>query len=523
MQFYTLAFVLFLALSLVVYYGVGRAFGRGQWIVLLVVSLVFYAFFGWQNFVFIGTVALSTWLGGLALARYDDQSKKERKLAESRDEKKAIKRRFTRKKRFVLLAMLLLNFGILSYIKYAEVVVGYIAPDVGWSPGILLPLGISFYTFQSISYVVDTYNGKYAPERNFAKYLLFVSFFPQLIQGPINRFDALAHQLFETRSFDARNARHALLQIGYGALKKFAIADILVISVDSIFGNVNPGIPGSVVVAGILMYAVYQYADFSGGIDMVLGFARLFGVEMAPNFKQPYFSISLGDFWRRWHITLGAWMRDYVFYPFALLPGVQGWGKRLTERFGKHIGRTLPACVANLIVFFLVGLWHGAESHFIFWGIYNGVVIAASDLLTPLWDRLNKLLHVNLEGRAHHVFCIVRTFIVVNIGWYFDRIEDPADLAICFYNTLFHFAPGEFVSKITMLVSPQQSVGLLLVIAATCFVFVISVLKERGCDVVSAILDWPVPARGVLYACVILVIATSFLFASGGGFMYANF
>lgn len=523
MQFYTLAFVIFLTVSLVVYYAVGRAAGRGQWVVLLAVSLVFYAFFGWQNFVFIGVVAASTWAGGLAFSHFDALSKQARKQAESRDEKKAIKQRFVRRKRIVLLAMLLANFGILSYIKYAEVLVGYIVPDSGWSPGILLPLGISFYTFQSVSYVIDTYNGKYEPERNFAKYLLFVSFFPQLIQGPINRFDALAHQLFETRSFDARNARHALLQIGYGALKKFAIADILVLAVNDVFGAVDPGLPGSVVVAGILMYAVYQYADFSGGIDMVLGFARLFGIEMAANFRQPYFSISLGDFWRRWHITLGAWMRDYVFYPFALLPGVQRWGKWLTQRCGKHIGRTLPACVANILVFFLVGLWHGAESHFILWGLYNGFVIAASDLLTPLWDKLNKLFRVNLEGRAHHVFCIVRTFIVVNIGWYFDRIEDPADLATCFYNTVFHFAPEQFMAKIGALIDPVQGVGLLIVLVATCFVFVISVLKERGVDVTSIILDWPAPVRGLLYACVIVAIATSFLFASGGQFMYANF
>lgn len=523
MQFYTLAYVLFLVAALAVYYLVGRFVRRGQWVVLLVASLSFYAFSGWQNFAFIGVTALSTWVGGLAFAHFESQSKAARKQVESRDEKKAIKRRFTRKKRLVLLAMLLLNFGILAYIKYADVLVSYVAPGNGWHAGILLPLGISFYTFQSISYVIDTYNAKYDPERNFARYLLFVSFFPQLIQGPINRFDALAAQLYEPHAFDARNARRGLLQIGYGALKKFAIADILVISVDAVFDNVNPSMPGSVIVCGILLYAVYQYADFSGGIDIVLGSARLFGVEMADNFRQPYFSVSLGDFWRRWHITLGAWMRDYVFYPFALLPGVQRWGKWLTAHCGKHIGRTLPACVANIIVFFLVGLWHGAESHFILWGLYNGLVIAASDLLTPVWDRLNRALHVNMEGRAHRVFCIVRTFIVVNIGWYFDRIVGAGDLATCFYNTVFNFQAGLFVPEMMNLTDSLQMTALPLAFAATVFVFVISVLKERGHDVAGAILDWPAPARGLLYAFVIVAVASSFMFATAGGFMYANF
>ena len=523
MQFYTLAFVIFLAVALVVYYAVGRAFGKGQWVVLLVASLSFYAFTGFQNFIFIGLTAASTWIAGLAFAHFDAQSKAARKQAESRDEKKAIKKRFVRKKRLVLLAMLLLNFGVLSYIKYTKTILNYLIPGNDWVTGILLPLGISFYTFQSISYVIDTYNGKYDPERNFAKYLLFVSFFPQLIQGPINRFDALAHQLYERHAFDSTNARSALLQIGYGLMKKCAIANILLKALDPILNHIDPGMPGSVIVAGILMYAIYQYADFSGGIDMVLGFSRLFGIEMAANFRQPYFSISLGDFWRRWHITLGAWMRDYVFYPFALLPGVQRWGKWLTAHCGKHIGRTLPACVANILVFFIVGLWHGAESHFILWGLYNGIVIAASDLLTPVWDKLNKLFHVNMEGKVHHVWCIVRTFIVVNIGWYFDRIEGVQNLATSFYNTVFNFQGDLFMSTFKSFVEAQTRMGLYMVAVCCIVLFVVSVLRERGIDVNKKVLGLPFVLRGVIYAFLVVATASSYMFASTGGFMYANF
>ena len=523
MQFYSIAFIVFLAAALVVYYAVGKLAGKGQWIVLLVASLAFYAYSGLDHFLFIGLTAVTTWAAGLAFARINTQVKEARKAAESRDEKKAIKQRGTNRKRVVLAATLLLNFGVLAYIKYATTIVGYIAPDSGWSAGILLPLGISFYTFQSISYVIDTYNGKYDPERNFAKYLLFVSFFPQLIQGPINRFDALAHQLYERHALQAENIRRGLVQVGYGALKKFAIANTLFLYVNLILDNINANTPGSLIVFGILLYAIYQYADFSGGIDMVLGFAKMFGIEMAPNFRQPYFSISLGDFWRRWHITLGAWMRDYIFYPFALLPGVRAWGKWLTAHCGQHIGRMLPACVANIIVFFVVGLWHGAESHFILWGLYNGLVIAASDLLTPLWDRMNKALHVNMEGRAHHVFCIVRTFIVVNIGWYFDRIVEFRDVLTAFRNTLFNFDFSHFASTFLMLTADQRYGGLALAACGTVIVFVISVLKENGIDVAGKLLAAPAIVRGLAWAGIVLFVATSFAFSSGGGFMYANF
>ena len=522
-QFYSLAFIAFLALALIAYYAVGRIAGKGQWIVLLVASLAFYAYTGITHFIFIGFTALTTWAAGLAFAHINAQTKEARKAAADADAKKAAKKRGTTRKRLVLAAALLANFGILAYIKYATVLVGYFAPGSGWKAGILLPLGISFYTFQTISYVIDTYNGKYEPERNFAKYLLFASFFPQLIQGPINRFDALAHQLYERHELDWYNIRRGLVQAGYGLLKAYAIGNVLVKCLNPILDNINASTPGSLIVFGILLYAIYQYADFSGGIDMVLGFAKMFGIEMAANFRQPYFSISLGDFWRRWHITLGAWMRDYVFYPFALLPGVKKWSKWLTAHCGKHLGRTLPACVANIIVFFIVGLWHGAESHFILWGLYNGLVIAASDLLTPLWDRMNKALHVNMEGRAHHVFCIVRTFIVVNIGWYFDRIIDFGDVLMAFHNTLFNFNLGEAWPTFGTLTTSVTRGGLVLAGCTCIIVFIVSVLKERGIDVADKFLAAPAIVRGIAWGVIIVFVATSFVFARPGGFMYANF
>ena len=143
-------------------------------------------------------------------------------------------------------------------------------------------------------------------------------------------------------------------------------------------------IPGFVILFGILMYSVYQYADFSGGIDMVLGVAELFDIKMMQNFKQPYFSTSLANFWQRWHISLGAWMRDYVFYPLALTKFFQKISKFFSVHAGKHVGRVIGACIANIVVFVLVGIWHGPELHFLIWGLYNGIIIALSDLCSPM-------------------------------------------------------------------------------------------------------------------------------------------
>lgn len=148
---------------------------------------------------------------------------------------------------------------------------------------------------------------------------------------------------------------------------------------------------------------------FPGGIDMVLGVAQLFGIEMMPNFRQPYFSTSLGDFWRRWHISLGAWMRDYLFYPFALTKPMQRFGKWATGHWGKHFGRVLPAAVANLLVFAVVGIWHGPQAHYLVWGLYNGMVIALADLLEPAFKKMNTALHIPTESRTWHIFRILRT------------------------------------------------------------------------------------------------------------------
>ena len=223
-QLYSLQFVSFLVLALIVYFMVGRTrFRSCQWVVLLVASLGFYLFSGWQNLFFIGVTALSVWLVGLRFDALDRLEGKLKRDAADRAEKREVKRRVKQRKWVFLLLVMVLNFGILSYVKYWNVILGMLgAADGPLASHLLLPLGISFYTFQSIGYVIDCYFGKCPPERNFAHFLLFVSYFPQLIQGPINRFDDLATQLYEPHRFDVHNARRALLLVGYGVFKKFA-------------------------------------------------------------------------------------------------------------------------------------------------------------------------------------------------------------------------------------------------------------------------------------------------------------
>lgn len=515
------SFALFLAIALILYYTVLA--GRRQWICLLAASTAFYLFCGPKNLVYLALTAFTCWLGGRRLCALDAAGReRQRVLSEAgagREQKRQEKRRLQVRKRRLLWAILLINFGILALVKYWGVAYR------GW----LLPLGISFYTFQSVGYLLDCYNGKIQPQKSFLRYFLFVSFFPQLIQGPIARFDQLSPQLLQEHRFSFEGCKRSLLVIGLGLVKKYAVANVLAPCIAVLLDDHISQIPGSAVMAGILMYSFQQYADFSGGIDMVTGFAGLFGVSLAPNFRQPYLAVSLGDFWRRWHISLGAWMRDYVFYPFALLRPVQRLGKRISKRFGKHLGVVLPASIANLLVFFLVGLWHGAQLHYILWGVYNGLVIALSDICSPAFQRLGTAVHFRAETRGGRLFCIVRTFLIVNIGWYFDRIERFGDCLHAFYVSL---VPGricfsELGHTLQTLLLDTQTItgkGILLAAAGILLMAAVDVLHERKQSVYDILALRPRAVRwAVFYAGMLLIqLAVDFSNASSA-FLYAGF
>jgi len=267
------------------------------------------------------------------------------------------------------------------------------------------------------------------------------------------------------------------------------------------------GSSGAVALLGVLAYSAQQYCDFSGGIDLVTGLAELFGIRLAPNFRRPYFSVSLADFWRRWHISLGSWMRDYIFYPFALSRPVRRLSKFAGTHFGQTVSRTLPAAVGNLLVFLLVGLWHGAALNYIAWGLYNGLILAASSLLEPVYKSWNDR-HPALSGsKSFHMFRIVRTFIVVNIGWFFDRSTNPGD-AFAMLSSLFaRFTPEALTPAFFEAASLAAPDGIVLACALS-LVFIISLLGERGVDVRAKLLGLPYPLRLALMlaACCSIVV-----------------
>jgi len=497
---------------------------RFKWMLLLAVSYAYYAYCGAAALPFMLLTTLSTWAGALMIGAIGEKSKAELKARKAELDaagKKAIKAAAKRKQRVLFWAVLLLNFGVLALLKYTSPVLeAFGRPALGW----LLPLGISFYTFQSMGYLIDVSSGKYAPERNPAKFALFVSFFPQLIQGPIARHDQLAAQLTTPHRFDLANIERGALLMLWGFFKKKVIADRALPLVNEVFANQGE-YGGAVIVVAVLFYSLQQYCDFSGGIDLVTGIAELFGVRLAPNFKRPYFSISLGDFWRRWHISLGSWMRDYVFYPFALLKPVSRLSKACKARFGTDFARALPAALGNILVFLLVGIWHGLTGNYVLWGLYNGLILAMSALLEPLYKRTNERLGRRIvDSRAFYLFRVLRTFVIVNIGWYFDRALRAGDAFAMLHKTFFAFDLAQ-VSSGTLMNLGLTAGDFTLLAWATLILFAVSLLQERGMRIRERVLALPVLPRVILLYAFMYFILANFMGASAAnaGFMYAVF
>lgn len=287
-------------------------------------------------------------------------------------------------KRILLAAGIFSLIGVLIYFKYI--------PTIKF----MLPVGISFYTFQTLGYLIDVYKGKYAPEKHFGYYSLFVSFFPQLLSGPIGRADLLLPQLKKKTEFNSSKAAYGIKLMAVGYFKKLVVASLLISTVDSVYDNVDSYI-GLVYILATIMFAIQIYCDFSGYTDIAIGASMLLGIELNDNFKSPYFSRSIKEFWSRWHISLSTWFRDYLYIPLG----------------GNRVGK--PRHLINLMITFLVsGLWHGASLTYIIWGGIHG-------LYQIIENKFSK------KRKTKNFLSLCLTFVAVCFAWVFFRANSLSD------------------------------------------------------------------------------------------------
>lgn len=453
-----------------------------QWVWLLLACLFFYCCSSPVFLVFLGASGLITYGGGLFIGRLSSvQSKYISENELDKQQKKAYKAAMNRKKLAICSISVILNVGILFFVKYVNFFGSSIAQLFNGeftALSVIVPLGISFYTFQSTGYVIDVYRGMSEPERNPLKYLLFLSFFPQIIQGPIAKYNDLAPQLTEKHAFDYDTVKSGLLRMLWGYFKKLVIADRANLLVQTVFGNAE-AYGGCTIMVAAVFYAIQLYADFSGCMDIAIGCGEALGISMAENFRTPYFSTNVAEFWRRWHITLGAWFRDYVFYPISRVEWLHKFGKSLSKVFSKGFAANVTTAFGLVVVWLATGLWHGADWHFVVWGAYYGALIILSMFFEPLFKKFLSLVKIKTDCFSYKLFQIIRTFALVCIGHILFRADSISDAALMIKKLFTEFDPWVLADR-SLLNLGLDTANMLLFIFAVAVLFCVSLANENG-------------------------------------------
>lgn len=467
MLFNSVEFVLFLALVLLVYPRLGL---RGQNWLLLIASCIFY---GWWDYRFLSLMGLSAGIDYVVALRMDAEDDSPRRFR-------------------LLLVSLVSNLGMLAFFKYF----GFFAESTSellrlcgfavdrLTLDIILPVGISFYTFQTLSYTVDVYRRELPACRSFVDFALFVSFFPQLVAGPIERATHLLPQVMRPREVTAGMIREGAWLLLLGYYKKVVLADNMAPFTERVFGHPTD-VHGTEVLIGIYAFAFQIYGDFSGYSDIARGSARLLGFDLMHNFRMPYFSVNPSEFWRRWHISLSTWLRDYLYIP---LGGNRG-GERATYR--------------NLMTTMVLGgLWHGAAWNFVAWGAYQGLLLCGHRALTGRTAGPEEGLTVQRLLKASLFFQLVC------LGWLLFAVERLGDVGVL----------------ATQLFQPFALTGKLALANLVWFaapVLLLDLLQLHG-GKMEIVRSWPRPARLLVYAALVTLIVLGGR-PGGGDFIYFQF
>ena len=517
MGFLSFKFILFIGMTFFLYFVFPKRF---QWIVLLACSYLYYYL---NSGLLVGVlfgVSVFTFLAGKVLFALNEKID----LAEDKEQKNKLKKN----RKMILILSIVVVLSNLIIIKYSDFLISNINSLINGHFDLfhfILPIGISFYTLQAISYLVDITKNKCSKDDNILHFLLYMSYFPQIIQGPIPRYNKLAHQLIEKHEYDYVRVTHGLQLMLYGIAKKVIIADRIASPVRYIFDNYSD-FHGLFIVFGAICYSIQIYADFSGGIDAIKGISEVFGIKMDDNFRQPYFSRSIEEFWRRWHISLGSWMKDYVFYPLSLSKAFNSLGKKVRQKYNASLGKKIAPCLAMFIVYLLVGIWHGASWKYVAYGIWNGIFISSGILLDGWYKNVLQKCKISDDSKWFNCFRMVRTFLICSIGRLFSRANDlPSALAM--FGSIFKgFFDFSFLNSEVFEALGLNYKNWILLIVMFAVVMYIDYLKEKGVNVREKISKQNIFFRWVLYYILIMSIMVFGLYGGSydaSSFIYGKF
>lgn len=473
MTFQSLEYLIFLPVVFILYWMLCRGSKTLQNGLIVVASLVFY---GWWDWWFLGLLlltAFSTFFASMWMGRTDDE----------------------KKRKWINVGAIVLNIGILFFFKYFNFFVQSFADAFSLfgteinvhTLKILLPVGISFYTFTALSYSIDVYQRKVEPTRDVLAYLAYVMFFPSILSGPISRAQKQLPQYFKKRSFDYDKAVSACKILLLGGVMKLCLADRLGIYVDAVYANIAQH-NGTTLLFTSIMYTIQIYADFAGYSLMSIGSGRLLGIELQTNFIRPYFAKTVTDFWRRWHISLTTWFRDYIYFPLG--------GNRCSK--ARWILNTM-------IVFTVSGLWHGAAYTFIIWGAMHGACMVFERLVYG-----EKIKQISDKFSIANLLRLMLNFTIVNFAWVFFRVSDLGDVMVIF-RKIFTEPGRPFLDTNTLMMA----------FFAMVIVFIYDFIKEKNLNI--HLLSSKYMVVRYITAVLLIVYILAYGVLNGGSFIYFQF
>lgn len=459
MDFISVTYLVSLCICLVIYYMIPK---NRQWISLLVFSIIFYSLFSVKMWFFMLVTTITTFIYG----------------------------KYLKKSKILLGAIISFNIIILLTLKVIASDISFIMQTNLNRFSFLVPIGISFYTLQSIAYMTDVYKGRVEAETNFFKYLLFMIFFPQILQGPIPSYIDLKEELFQGHKFSEQVLLNGFYLLLWGYFQKMIIADRCNIVVNQIFDNYL-AYEGFYLLIGGVLYSIQLYADFAGCVCIALGSAEMFGIHLKQNFDHPYFAISIKDFWRRWHISLSNFLKNYIYIPLG----------------GNRKG-TLRKYVNIMITFFVSGIWHGIGLHFIIWGLLHGLYQVMGELLKPVKAFCMKLTNTKENSITHIFICRVTTFFLVMIAWVFFRAESVSKAIYIVVHMFTKYNPWIFVSgDLYTLGIKEEEWGLLFICGV--IMIIVAYMHEKKIQIRKLFSEQPLLFRwAVLLCCIFMILIT---------------
>ncbi len=534
MSFISIEFAAFVTATLAIYYIVPS---KIRWIVLLAASYSFYALYDLQNLFYIIITTITVYLGAYLIekiAKRQNDYIAANKDSLTKEDKKNIKASSKSKQRFILWICVLFNFGILLAVKYFNpyitsvhnLSVAYINmfrlnllhnDDFFPFKNFIMPLGISFYTFQSIGYLIDIFYGKYEGEKNLFRFALYVSFFPQIIQGPISRFGELSKELYKGAPFDFINIKSGFYRVMWGLFKKLIVADRLGGYISATM-SMKENYKGIYILLALLFYSLELYGDFSGGIDVAIGVAEMFGIKLTENFQRPFFSKSISEYWQRWHITLGTWFKDYIFFPLSVNKYMVKLGKMLRERGMTYCAKKLPIYIPMLAVWLVTGMWHGSTGRFVAWGLCNFVFIVLGTEFEPISHKIVTAAGLEENSFIVRSYRVCKTFILMSFLRIFDISHDTK---AAFDGVRYAFEDWGLFSwdnVYTDLLLPKED--LIVVIVAAVIMLVFSLIQRKG-SIRDRVFALPATAQWLILS--LLIVAVSVFGYYGMGYDAASF